>query len=446
MSLGYLMIILSQPLILMAPTAITFSWRKRIYIVYTFLICFAFNLGTELLGPELQRSRLWFLFFCSMELTLPYLFGRFFLNDLTWKSAVFYEIIALFINLFSTNIIRIIPVTRHDFFKYLEYKGRDVSIAGGLLIFFIFQFVAFAISYVFRKLLTSSNQSHEKIYMTVYFIYMVIALISAVTTKSGKIDIDEGMSLFFYYLLPVIILINIVIIIIALTVHQKRHVANIYKGIVLQKKEDRGDSNKQFRIFEDGSVLNDYFTQRISKYKKQGVAVDIISYLPERISAPVGEEEFIKEMDKVFAEYEENRKAEGLRWCRAGGKAEGLSWRKAGGKAEGQKWCRTGGKAKGRKSSDDKRDKPLRGKNTADGTDVRIGSYLVISFKMNKNGIIIHLEYDHISNWNFFTKLFEREYVSFMNDYYKFEKQSLMTNEVLLMYPYSKAAQKVKIS
>ena len=145
----------------------------------------------------------------------------------------------------------------------------------------------------------------------------------------------------------------------------------LYKRIASVKKDERGDSNKEIKIFLEEDV-NLYLNNTVKKLKDKGFAVDVISYMAERVSIPTDSDQFLCTLEGIFENVLQNK-------CPG---------------------------------------KP----------------YAVICIKKKRDDLIIHVEYNKSSVKQVFARLFTGEHLFVLNDCYRYDETGITRDEITLLY------------
>ncbi|MCR5214599.1 MAG: hypothetical protein K6E10_09290 [Eubacterium sp.] len=376
MSLGYLLIILVQPLVAIVPMAVTFSIRRKRYIIYSYLAYLSYIFGLEFINrfEQTEKHEWYFLAFGLLELFIPVIFSRFFLNNQTWRSSVLFYVIGLISNSISYKLILCFPITQKSFDLFINYKRNSVELPSAILIGVIYASVTFLISFIFRKLLSGEKQSQEKIFCFIYILYIAISAVTVIGIGPKPQMSEDEINKFYGLSVPLLTLFLLFICFIFFFLWERNHVSNKYRKLTTEKRNEKGDSNKSISVFEDGSPLNEYFNNKINELKAKGVTVDVVSYLSEKINTPEDYEKFIREIDNLFLKFDTVR--------------------------------------------------------------AKRHPFLVMSFKINKEGFMIFAEYNHRGNGTLISRLMQKEYLYVMENHFLLYRRCLLSDEILLLYPH----------
>ena len=252
---------------------------------------------------------------------------------------------------------------------------ESVETGPAFLILVIYFISSAIVAFVFRKIITRDKESNERIFRVLFFVYTLGNMILILIYKTNLMNMERDIRGYYMVVTPLVFAVEFISIIGVIVWNKKRIVENKYRSISAIQKTQRGDSNKKIQIFnEQNDRINKYLNRKVQGYKASGIGVDVISYLTDEISCPIDEKEFLMELDQIFDGFEDVRKGE--------------------------------------------------------------RTFLVIGFKIKKEGLIIHFEYNLNDPSHIFSRLLEREYIRIAADHFRLDRRCILTNEILLLYPY----------
>ena len=374
MPIGYILIVLAQPFNLFFLTLLVFPVKKRIYSLYVYILHLFTVIQFEIVGCNTTG---WLYTFYTvlagiLEFTVPYIIAKYYLRSLRWKSTFMYFIFGGITNSVLGIIVTHFNYGRDYFSAYLRYDLNGVSALYGLFYLAIAIFFNVIMALIYRRFIIKENILFEKFYRIITLFFMTVVVLSGIFFKYDAASMDNNIQWYYSYFMPTFIVILICIMAIFFVQQEKKRIKKTYSNIMYENKAERGDSNKKVCIFNEGSKINVYLNSIVKELKKKGFAIEIISYMSERISVP-DEDIIIKELSDVIAYVEESKAKE--------------------------------------------------------------YSYIVINFKKINGGLVIHMEYNKRMALRHIYRLLKREYISVLDKYYRYEKTGTVTDEIMLLYP-----------
>lgn len=375
MSLGYILVVMCMVMGLVLKIGIVFPLKKKIYVFYTSLVysiyIFSFEIWLDRQTSFGFVTSLEYLLFGLFEVLLMVFFVMAFSKSATWKTITLCFLMVTFEDMISAVFLCVIPYVGDNFEKFLIGDNYGVSTFSGIMIFVLMAFYYFFFAIIYRHFIKKDNYKMEK-----YYRILFVGLLGMVVypSVSGKLRMFLSGDITVYNFMFTFSIVGIGWLFVLIYRKYENH--HIDSNIAYYaKKESRGDSNKEIKLFEEDSELNAYLNECVNKIKNMGIYVDVISYLADTISLTVNDRIIKRELYESFKEIEE------------------YIYRK----------------------------KP----------------YSVICFKKNRSGIFIHIEYNKKPRGIVLSKMFNRDYLSVHKDYYRYDISGRDKNEITFFIPVS---------
>lgn len=383
MSIAYLIMMLGQPFGFATITGLVFPYKKRRDVAYVYFIHLAYIMWVEYIrlnAPD-KIYGYFYLVFNLIEILLPLLFAKFFHRSALWKTTFCYLAMGVLNNQVNQMIIMAcfknskISACRNIYVAFINYLNRNVNrmTLRGAIYYFVYSVAIFLImALIYRRMTTKERENSEKIYRLIYSMIAIVLVGSNVALRTAREYMGQSTFVFWEIIVPLAEVMAVTGLIIVFAIQEKKTVSIKYRNIQRHMKEERGDSNKNFEVFANENV-NTYINFNINTMKNSGIAVDVISYMGDRISLPVEDDSMISELDKIFTWISNNISEE--------------------------------------------------------------MAYMVMGIKREKNALVIHFEYNHRKRLKFLSQLIKSEYMYISDDYYRLEQHELMRDEIMLYYP-----------
>lgn len=373
----YLLIVAVQAVSLTTITGLVLPYKRKIHILYTYLIHLGIIVFIDIVryfaSDEVYAVA--YIFFNIIEVLLPYIFARYFVKSLLWKSSFCYLVMGVINNLAFHIVLMQIPIGTATMAAYIDVKWQLFTLPGAIVYVLSALFSYFTLSLINRKIIRTDKQFMEKYFRLIYIIISVLISGSNVLTRTDRDYYAPGYTLFWTKIVPAINILAVIGLVLFFIFSEKKKNENQYKNLIASRLTERGNSNKEINLFLDDE-LNVYLNDRVGRLKESGTAVDVISYMSEKINSPLQNEVLIHILDEIFTGIDNSRNMK--------------------------------------------------------------QPFTIICFKKQAGDMVIHFEYSKSAKFNTLKKIFTREYLYIYNDYYRLDEIGLMRDEVTLLFRYNK--------
>ena len=369
----YIMILSVQAVNLTLITALVLPYKRKISILYTFLTHISIILTIDVMRLITNDETYALVFIAAnlIDILIPFLFAKHFVKSLLWKSSLCYLLTGILSNLAFHIILMLTPLGNDTLTAYLSENWRSFTLPGALIYVAASLAGFFLVSLTARKFIRTDRQSAEKFYKIIYIAIAIILIVSDIITRLNQGYSGERYAIFWTIVIPVIYILAMAGVIAFFIYSDKKRNEELYRKAFSSEKSERGDSNKEIRLFLDDE-LNRYLNEKVKALKDSGKAVDVISYISDRISAPINVSAMISLLDSVF-------------------------------------------------------DNIIQSK-------VTHSPYAIICFRLQNDRLVIHFEYSKASSISLIKKLFSREYLYIYDYYYRLDETGILRDEITFLF------------
>jgi len=307
-NLRYILMLLAQPVSFAAITGIVLLVKRKRYILYSYLIHLLYIAVVEVFrsyaGDRVYAVA--FVFFNLTEVVLPLIFARYFVRNLTWKAAFYYLFLGTADNMIYQSLIVRTGAGRAAFEAYLDCRWSEIALSGALLNVLVMLLVYFTVALLGRFSARKAVEAMERYYRPIYIVLSALLVAGNVIMRTSRDYADNHPEFFWTILVPVVDILAIAGLLLFFISFGKEGLKDICEKLRRVEKSERGDSNKEIRIFNE-DWINRYFQHRTDELKRKGLAVEIISYMPCRISVSLEESRWMPCFEDVLLSLREKR-------------------------------------------------------------------------------------------------------------------------------------------
>ncbi|MBR1508514.1 MAG: hypothetical protein IJ619_10980, partial [Eubacterium sp.] len=208
----YLLIVAVQAVSLTTITGLVLPYKRKIHILYTYLIHLGIIVFIDIVryfaSDEVYAVA--YIFFNIIEVLLPYIFARYFVKSLLWKSSFCYLVMGVINNLAFHIVLMQIPIGTATMAAYIDVKWQLFTLPGAIVYVLSALFSYFTLSLINRKIIRTDKQFMEKYFRLIYIIISVLISGSNVLTRTDRDYYAPGYTLFWTKIVPAINILAVI--------------------------------------------------------------------------------------------------------------------------------------------------------------------------------------------------------------------------------------------